>query len=94
MTDACSVHVTRPTEGGGSSDAELLDVVAELGTDERRVLLVLARRLLQGQRQYGRLDVAGDRRDWRRERAEELADALVYGAIAEVARALTLENNP
>jgi len=52
------------------------------------MLLALARRLLAGQRHYGRLDVASDRRDWRRERAEELADALVYGAIAEVAETL------
>jgi hypothetical protein len=70
------------------NDAELLEVLAELGRDERRVLLVLARRLLAGQHAYGRLDVANDRRDWRKERAEELADALVYGAIAEVATTL------
>jgi len=63
----------------------LLDVVSQLGTDEKRVLLALARRLLAGQREYGKLDVAHDGRDWKRERAEELADALVYGAIAEVA---------
>jgi hypothetical protein len=60
-------------------------VISTLGRDERRVLLVLAKRLHAGQEAYGRLDVASDRRDWRRERAEELADALVYGAIAEVA---------
>ena len=70
------------------TDADLLDVVAELGPDERRVLLVLARRLRAGQAAYGRLDVAHDRRDWRKERAEELADALVYGAIGEVAATL------
>lgn len=68
--------------------AELGAVACELGDDEVRVLLVLARRLLAGQRTYGRLDVAHDGRDWRRERAEELADALVYGAIAEVAATL------
>ena len=66
-------------------DAKLLDVLAELGADERRVLLALARRLLEGQKAYGRLDLANDARDWRKERADELADALVYGAIAEVA---------
>jgi hypothetical protein len=68
-----------------AAGAELLDVVAELGTEERAVLLVLARRLLAGQRAYGRLDLARDARDWRKERGEELADALIYGAIAEVA---------
>ncbi len=69
-------------------DADLLATIAALGPDERRVLAVLARRLLAGQRAYGRLDAAADGRDWRRERAEELADALVYGAIAEVSATL------
>jgi hypothetical protein len=64
---------------------ELEAILAELGTDEHRVMLVLARRLLAGQRAYGRLDVATDGRDWRREMADELADALVYLAIGEVA---------
>ena len=63
----------------------LAAVVGELGEDEAHVLLFLARRLLAGQRVYGRLDLRRDGRDWRHERAEELADALVYGAIAEVA---------
>jgi hypothetical protein len=71
-----------------NAGAELLLVVDELGPDERRVLVVLARRLLAGQKAYGRLDVATDTRNWRRERAEELADALVYTAIAEVAATL------
>jgi len=52
------------------------------------VLLVLARRLLAGQKAYGRLHVATDGQDWRKERGEELADALVYGAIVEVAASL------
>ncbi len=69
-------------------NTELLEVIAELAEQERSVLLVLARRLLAGQRGYGRLDLSKDARDWRRERAEELADALVYGAMAEVAAAL------
>ncbi len=71
--------------GTGGTDSALDEVVRELGTDERKVLLVLARRLLAGQGCYGRLDLAKDARDWRNERAQELADALVYGAIAEVA---------
>lgn len=62
----------------------LAGVVAELGQDERRVLLLLAHRLLEGQRCYGRLDLANDPRDWRRERAQELADVLVYGAFEEL----------
>jgi hypothetical protein len=65
---------------------ELLDVVAELGTDERRVLLALARRLLAGHGTYGRLDVATDRRDWRSEAAEELLDGCVYLACETMRR--------
>ena len=65
---------------------ELHAVEAELGDDELRVLLVLARRLLVGQKAYGRLDVRNDPRDWRQERAAELQDLLIYTAIDEVAR--------
>ncbi|MGO8998274.1 MAG: hypothetical protein ACLQVI_33560 [Polyangiaceae bacterium] len=50
--------------------------------------MTLARRLLAGQRTCGRLQLEEDRRDWRRERGEELADALVCGAFAEVAATL------
>jgi hypothetical protein len=64
---------------------ELQAILEELAPQERMVMLVLARRLLAGQKGYGRLDLANDKRDWRRERAQELADVLVYEAIAEVA---------
>jgi hypothetical protein len=70
---------------------DLLDVIDRLGPDERRVLLALARRLLTGQTTYGMLSVATDGRDWLRERSEELQDALVYTAIAEVAAATRSE---
>jgi hypothetical protein len=46
--------------------------------------LLLAHRLLEGQKYYGRLDLANDQRDWRRERAQEVADALAYGAFEEL----------
>jgi hypothetical protein len=81
-------HPSTPLPGTPDVLADLADVVGELGSDELRVLLVLARRLLAGQRHYGPLDVAHDGRSWHRERAEELADALVYGAIGEVAATL------
>jgi len=77
-----------------SVSSELLILAAQLGEQERAVLLALGRRLLAGQRAYGQLDLANDRRNWRRERAEELADALIYGAIAEVARNLTCHTEP
>lgn len=54
---------------------------AELGADEIRVLAYLAARLLEGQRAYGRLDLAHDARDWKQERAQELGDVLVYTAF-------------
>lgn len=65
--------------------SELETVISALGPEERRVLLILARRLLKGQQQYGLLD-PNDGRDWRKERSEELEDALVYTAIEEIAR--------
>ena len=70
---------------------DLAAIVEELGSDERRVLLALGRRLLDGQRQYGRLDVAKDPRHWRAERGEELCDVLIYSAIAEVAALAKLD---
>jgi hypothetical protein len=57
----------------------------ELGPEEHEVLLVLGRRLLAGQRQYGRLDLARDPRDWKREAAEEAADLAIYTAFRVVA---------
>ncbi len=50
------------------------------------MLLVLAQRLLAGQRSYGRLDVATDPRNWGREAGEEAADLLAYLAIGLIAR--------
>ena len=55
-------------------EADLFDVVRQLGEDEVRVLVAIARRLAMDRRQYGPLDVQGDRRDWRAEAAEELLD--------------------
>lgn len=49
--------------------------------DERRVLLMVAQRLIgAGQAVYGRLDLRNDRRDFAREAGEELVDAAIYGA--------------
>jgi hypothetical protein len=65
---------------------ELSTILDEYGEQEREVLLVVARRLLTGQRTIGRLDVHTDRRDWRSERSEELFDALIYTAIGEFSK--------
>jgi hypothetical protein len=64
---------------------ELHELLQDLGDDELRTLVWLARRLRDGQRQYGRIDLAHDVRDFRRERSEEVGDLLVYSAFAELA---------
>jgi hypothetical protein len=87
--------LARPgTDADAPAARELLErdldaLCSDLGDQEIAVLVVLARRLLTGQRAYGRLRLEADRRDWRHERGEELADALVYTAFAEVAATLT-----
>jgi hypothetical protein len=57
---------------------ELLVEIEPLGPDELRVLTALAHRLALGQRQYGRLDLLRDARDYLRERHEEILDAAIY----------------
>lgn len=48
--------------------------------DELRVVDVILGRLELGRERYGELHIARDRRDYKRERAEELVDAEVYDA--------------
>jgi hypothetical protein len=67
------------TDGAGMAE-RLVEIGAELGTDELRVLLLVAERLRTGQRRYGRFDLAADRRNFHHEALEEIADALVYAA--------------
>jgi hypothetical protein len=63
--------------------ASLRTSILELGLDEVLVLDRLAERLRRGQRQYGFLHLANDRRAFRaKEAREELEDALVYLACA------------
>lgn len=61
-------------------------ILDDLGDDEVRVLLAIARRLAMGRRQYGELALETDRRDWRRETSEEVLDACVYMACALLTR--------
>jgi hypothetical protein len=79
--------VRNPEAHGTGSGRPRADAVrAELGAlgekleaDELRVLVSIARRLLDGIRAYGPFDLARDRRDFRsKEAREELEDALVY----------------
>jgi hypothetical protein len=60
-----------------------------LGPGELAVLVTIAQRLEMGRQQYGDLDPVRDRRNWRKELAEEQLDAAVYAAC-EVIRAEAL----
>ncbi len=53
----------------------------DLGDDEEEVLRVLRGRLELGQKQYGKLDIARDEREWSKELLEEVLDQCVYTAI-------------
>jgi hypothetical protein len=64
----------------------------KLGQDELRVLLSVARGLVDGQKVYGRLDLATDPRDFVKEALEEVRDALVY-VHAQLER-IQHENDP
>jgi hypothetical protein len=65
-------------------DVELAKVIAELGPDERAVILEIAKRLTIGRSCYGLLDIRNDRRDWRVESNAELLDACVYLTCASL----------
>lgn len=72
---------TPATDGAGLA-GRLTDVAAELGTDELRVLVLVAERLRIGRRRYGNLQVKADCRNFHVEALEEAADGLVYAAAA------------
>jgi len=59
-------------------EAQLVALVPQLGADELRVLVLIARRVLAGEARYGRLDLSHDPRDLGREALEELLDAIFY----------------
>ena len=59
---------------------ELRAIAERSSFDELRVLAVLARRLEVGRNRYGYLDLSSDKRDFKRERAEEYVDAAIYDA--------------
>ena len=73
---------------------QLAAVAHELELEELRVLVLLARRLRQGQRDHGVLRLETDPRDFERERGEEVQDLLVYTAIAELRRLVRSEATP
>ncbi len=78
---------TEPMKSEGTRDQNVgafAALIDSMGDDEIRVLLVLARRLKAGQDCYGKLDLENDKRDFRKERGEEVADLLVYSAFLEL----------
>jgi hypothetical protein len=64
----------------------LFRVLSQLNEDEIRTVTVLAERLYRGQQQYGKIDLATDPRDFRKERAEEIEDLLIYTAFQALRR--------
>jgi hypothetical protein len=64
------------------------ELMFELGVDECKVLEALAKRLLEGQLSYGKLDLKHDPRDWRKERSMEVQDLLIYSAFLELKESL------
>jgi hypothetical protein len=64
--------------GRVDADPQMAIDFPKLGTDEQRVLQLIAARLEMGAGTYGPLAVASDARDWRHEAAEELLDGCVY----------------
>ena len=69
-----------------TTELDIAKVVAELGEEEKLAVLVLAKRILFGQKTHGVLDLANDPRDFKKERAEEAQDLLCYTAYLEVQR--------
>ena len=66
---------------------ELFTLIDEAESDERRVLLYLARRIVDlGQKTYGPIDIESDQRDWLREVNQELGDAVFYVAMTALKR--------
>lgn len=61
-----------------------LTAAARLNADEHAILLRVAQRLELGRKRYASLDLAADKRDWRKEQHEELLDMLVYAAAREL----------
>jgi len=60
---------------------EIADTLDDLSGDELLVIRRIVDRIAMGRRTYGELRLAGDKRDWNEELANELLDGCVYAAI-------------
>ena len=84
--ERCAALVNVLRESVRVDDVERATVTAmnRLNDDEKRVILLVARRLIIGRAAYGGLQIGVDKRDMRAESSEELLDACVYLAIASL----------
>lgn len=87
MSHAQHIYAEVNTDRCADLRRELAELQELASYDELRVLRVIVRRLHAGRQVYGYLDLARDRRDWKRERAEEYVDLAIYDACDELDRA-------
>lgn len=84
--DSVKIEVTRTNEAPTTSTPfDDMDVFLRLRTidpDAFQVVRLLAARVSDGAAQYGRLDLANDKRNPFQEAAEEVADGLFYVGVA------------
>lgn len=67
-----------PNVAASAEEVEILSIASRLEPQAQMILLKIARRLEAGQREYGRMDVAKDPRNFFAEAAEEAMDFVVY----------------
>lgn len=71
--------------GGEVSDLDrLMRLATTMEPDALAVLVYLAERIRGGRAEYGDLDLDTDRRDWRVEQLQELADYATYRAMQAI----------
>ena len=86
MSHAQHILAEVNTERCAERRADLAARLELCALDELRVIGVVLARLELGRQRYGYLDLNRDRRDWKREEAEEHIDAAVYRACDELDR--------
>ena len=64
--------------------ARIEALLPAMSPSELSVVLEICTRVNGARETYGPLDLATDRRDWRRERANELFDAMFYECAASL----------
>ncbi len=66
----------------GEQEQMAVDLIAQ--THDEASTLRIAKRILQGQKEYGALDLLNDARDWGKEAQQEEDDRAAYHAFAAV----------